>query len=70
MIIDCYTHVGKGEMLEYWWAVNLPAELVIELEEKAGIDKAVIFPAHYPPELYGRANEEVDEAARRVGVAS
>ena len=65
MIIDCHTHMGRGEILEYWWAVDLPAELVIKLEDKAGVDKAVIFPVHYPPELYDRANVEVAEAAKK-----
>ena len=65
MIIDCHTHMGKGMILEFWWAIEIPPELVIQLEEKAGVDKAVIFPVHYPPELYDLASKEVFEAVRK-----
>ena len=57
--------MGKGEILSYWWAVELPAELVIKLEEGAGVDMAVIFPVHYPPDRYLFANKEVVEASKK-----
>ncbi len=65
MIIDCHTHMGKGEILEYWWAIEIPPEKVLELEKKAKVDRAVIFPVHYPPELYDLANKEVAEATKK-----
>ncbi len=65
MIIDCHAHLGRGEILEYWWAVNITAEDLLKLEKQAHVDKVVVFPVHYPPHSYPKANREVWEAYRK-----
>ncbi|RLF19854.1 MAG: hypothetical protein DRM97_08130, partial [Thermoprotei archaeon] len=65
MIIDCHAHIGRSEILEYWWALEADVEKVLELEKKAGVDRVVVFPVHHRPEKYPEANKEVAQAASR-----
>ncbi|RLF16952.1 MAG: hypothetical protein DRJ66_02030 [Thermoprotei archaeon] len=65
MIIDCHAHIGKAIILEYWWVIDASVERILKLEEKAGVDKVVVFPVHYPPDKYPEANKEVANAATR-----
>jgi hypothetical protein len=64
VIIDAHAHIGEGnQFLEYWWNVNLTPELIIKLDDQAGVDKSVIFPCHYKD--YSVGNREVAEAVKK-----
>ena len=63
MIIDCHTHIGKGEMLNDVFQINSTPERLLYLMNKGGVDKSVIFPVCYKD--YRKPNEEIAEIAEK-----
>lgn len=63
MVVDAHAHIGRGQILHYWWNVNLTPEFILKLDKQAGVDKSVIFPCHYID--YSIGNREVAEAAKK-----
>ena len=63
MIIDCHTHIGRGEMLNDVFQINSTPERLLYLMNKGGVDKSVIFPVYY--KNYRKPNEEIAEIAEK-----
>ena len=63
IVVDAHAHIGRGQILHYWWNVNLTPEFILKLDRQARVDKSVIFPCHYID--YSIGNREVAEAVRK-----
>jgi predicted TIM-barrel fold metal-dependent hydrolase len=61
MIIDCHYHIGRGERMSDVFQIDSTPEHAEKLMNKAGIDRAVIFPVAY--EDYSKPNREIAELA-------
>ena len=71
MIIDCHEHLGRGVLLNDVFQIDSTVERLEYLMNKAGVDKALIFPVTYKD--YRKPNEEiarvVSENKRFMGLA-
>ena len=63
MIIDCHMHIGRGERLGDVFQIDCTPERAEALLDRAGIDRAVIFPVAYDD--YRQPNREIAELAAK-----
>ena len=63
MIIDCHINIGRGKQLDNVFQIDCTVERAEKLLNKAGIDRAVIFPVDYDD--YRQPNKEIAEIAAK-----
>ena len=63
MIIDCHTHIGKGETLNDVYQIDLTLEMLIKQMDKAKVVKSILFPVYYRD--YRKACLEIAEIIQK-----
>jgi len=62
-IIDCHMHIGRGERLSDVFQIDCTPERAEVLLDKAGINRAIIFPVAYDD--FRQPNREIAELAAK-----
>jgi len=62
MVIDCLAHIGEGVQLGDVFQINSTPERMLQLMDKGGVDKSVIFPVWN--KNYAQPNEMIASVSR------